>query len=138
MAVAAAAPAAMGEKVGFWRRVGAYLIDIVVLAIVQQIVISVLYRGDQLAASGLNIVIGLVYLVGLWTYWNGQTVGNRVLGIRVVKTDGSPLTIGTSVLRYVGLLISFVCLFIGVIWVAFDQNKQGWHDKIANTYVVRA
>jgi uncharacterized RDD family membrane protein YckC len=42
-----------------------------------------------------------------------------------------------GLLRYVGLIISFLVIFIGVIWVAFDPNKQGWHDKIAGTYVVK-
>jgi uncharacterized RDD family membrane protein YckC len=51
--------------------------------------------------------------------------------------DGSELTLTDTFLRYVGLLLGFLCLFIGVIWVAFDANKQGWHDKIANTYVVK-
>jgi uncharacterized RDD family membrane protein YckC len=41
-------------------------------------------------------------------------------------------------LRYIGLIISCIAFFIGVIWVAFDANKQGWHDKIASTYVVKA
>jgi uncharacterized RDD family membrane protein YckC len=57
--------------------------------------------------------------------------------LRVVKTDGSELTLTDTFLRYVGLILSFLCLFIGVIWVAFDANKQGWHDKIASTYVVK-
>jgi uncharacterized RDD family membrane protein YckC len=127
----------MGEKVGFWRRVGAYLIDVIVLIVIQ-IVVGIVFQGDQATAAGLNLVIGLVYLVAFWTYWNGQTVGNKVLGIRVVKTDGSPVTLTTAIIRYVGLLIASLPLLIGIIWVAFDANKQGWHDKIASTYVVKA
>jgi uncharacterized RDD family membrane protein YckC len=43
-----------------------------------------------------------------------------------------------AIIRYVGLILAFLCLLIGIIWVAFDANKQGWHDKIAGTYVVKA
>ncbi len=62
----------------------------------------------------------------------------KALNIKVVKTDGSQLDLVGALLRYVGLVISIVPLFIGVIWAAFDAQKQGWHDKIAGTYVVRA
>jgi len=61
----------------------------------------------------------------------------RVFNLKVVRTDGSGLTITQALIRYVGLFLSFICFAIGVIWVAFDADKQGWHDKIAGTYVVR-
>ena len=48
------------------------------------------------------------------------------------------LTLMDAFIRYLGFLLSVICVFIGVIWVAFDANKQGWHDKIAGTYVVKA
>jgi uncharacterized RDD family membrane protein YckC len=65
-------------------------------------------------------------------------VGNRLLGLRVVKLDGSPVTLGTAIVRWIGLVISFVVILLGVIWVGFDPRKQGWHDKIAGTVVVRS
>jgi len=148
MAVAAAAPAVMGDKVGFWRRTGAYLIDAIGLSIITGILGGILYPapagspGDFTDAysrgSGLNLLINVAYFVGLWVYWNGQTLGMKALGIKVVKTDGSALTISTGLIRFIGLIISFLVLAIGVIWVAFDANKQGWHDKMAGTYVVKA
>jgi uncharacterized RDD family membrane protein YckC len=55
----------------------------------------------------------------------------------VVRTDGSNLDIGQALIRYVGFVISGICLGIGFIWAAFDPNKQGWHDKIAGTYVIK-
>jgi uncharacterized RDD family membrane protein YckC len=140
MAAATAVAAVGGEKVGFWRRTGAYLIDIVGLAILTSIVGS-LGGGPgyfDTGPNGLGFVIDTVYFIALWTYWNGQTLGMKALGIKVVKTDGSALTLSTAIIRYIGLIISFLVLLIGVIWVAFDANKQGWHDKIAGTYVVKA
>ncbi len=62
----------------------------------------------------------------------------RALKIKVIKTDGSQLDLVNAFIRYIGLVISIACLFIGVIWAAFDGQKQGWHDKIAGTYVVKA
>ena len=152
MAVAAAATGVVGDKVGFWRRTGAYLFDAIGLAIITSIIGGILYpapavpigsSGDDFATaysrgSGFNLLVNAAYFVGLWVYWNGQTLGMKVLGIKVVKTDGSALTLSTGIIRFIGLIISFICLLIGVIWVAFDANKQGWHDKIASTYVVKA
>jgi uncharacterized RDD family membrane protein YckC len=55
----------------------------------------------------------------------------------VIRTDGTDLTIVQAFIRYIGLVVSFLVIFIGVIWVAFDPNKQGWADKIAGTYVIK-
>jgi uncharacterized RDD family membrane protein YckC len=67
----------------------------------------------------------------------GQTLGMRVLNLKVVRTDGCALTVLQAFIRYIGLIVSIACFFIGVIWAAFDANRQGWHDKIADTCVLR-
>jgi uncharacterized RDD family membrane protein YckC len=87
------------------------------------------------------VLLGLVYYVYFWSNnspWPGQTIGSKLLNIRVIRTDGSDLTISQALIRYVGFVISAACLLIGLIWAAFDPNKQGWHDKIADTYVIKA
>jgi uncharacterized RDD family membrane protein YckC len=139
MATANAAAVATTEKVGFWVRVVAFVIDGIATGIVAGILNGILFGGDATRGNGLSTLIGLAYVLYFWsTYGHGQTIGNRVMKIRVVKTDGSELSLMDAFIRYVGLIISFICIFIGVIWVAFDANKQGWHDKIASTYVVKA
>ena len=139
MAVAAATTFATTEKIGFLTRALATIIDFVILGIVSSILNIVLSGGDPLRGNRVSTLIGLGYFMYFWSsYGHGQTLGNRALSIRVVKTNGSELTLVDALIRYVGLIISCVALFIGVIWVAFDANKQGWHDKIASTYVVKA
>jgi len=131
--------AAATEKAGWWTRFFAIFIDSVGLAIVTGILTSILYAGDTTTSSGLQTLLGVVYFCYFWSsYGKGQTVGMRALKIKVIKTDGSQLDLVGAFLRYIGFVISCVALFIGVIWAAFDANKQGWHDKIANTYVVKA
>ncbi len=61
----------------------------------------------------------------------------RLFKLRVIRTDGSALTMTQAAIRWVGVLVSVLAIFIGLIWVAFDPQKQGWHDKIADTYVIR-
>ena len=127
------------EKIGFLTRTLAFIIDAILVGIVQTILASVLFEGDYGRGQGLGTILGLAYYVYFWSSaGGGQTLGMKALGIKVIKTDGTQLQVTGAIIRYVGLLISFFCLFLGVIWVAFDANKQGWHDKIAGTYVVKA
>ena len=87
--------------------------------------------------SGLLQLVSVVYYVGFWA-WRGQTPGMIALGLRILKeSDGTKPGLGRSILRYVGFFISMLVLFIGLIWAAFDPRKQGWHDKIAGTVVVK-
>ncbi len=127
------------EKIGFLTRAVALIIDFIILGIVGNVLNSIVFGGDAIRGNGLTTLLGVAYYVYFWSsYGRGQTIGSRALSIRVVKTSGSELTLADAFIRYVGLILSFLCVFIGVIWVAFDPNKQGWHDKIAGTYVVKA
>jgi len=139
MTTATMPAAATTEKAGWWTRFFAIFIDSIGLGVISAILTSVLYGGDTTASSGIQTLIGVVYFVYFWSsYGKGQTVGMRALNIKVVKTDGSQLDLVGAFLRYIGLVVSVACVFVGVIWAAFDANKQGWHDKIASTYVVKA
>ena len=118
---------------GFWIRLLAYIIDAILLGIVEAILISAL-KGTGQGIAGL---IGIAYFIGMWGT-TGQTVGMMPFGLRVVRnSDGGKLTWGNAILRFIGLIVSFVVIFIGVIWVAFDSRKRGWHDMIGGTVVVR-
>lgn len=144
-APAYAAPVA--NYAGFWIRVVAYIIDAIILGIIGAIIYTalgvnvgdpnVMSSGNYQGAQGINLVISIAYFAGLWSFMGG-TLGQRIFGMRVVDANtGQPIGIGKALLRYVGLFISFLVCFIGVIWVAFDARKQGWADKIAGTLVVR-
>ena len=78
----------------------------------------------------------VLYYIVLWAY--GGTLGQRVLGMRVVNAaTGADLGLARALLRYVGFIIATIPIYIGLIWVGFDPRKQGWHDKIAGSFVVR-
>ncbi len=69
----------------------------------------------------------------------GATIGKRVFGLKVVGPDGKAPGFGRSLLRHtVGYFISSLFFCLGFIWIAFDPQHQGWHDKIAATYVIQA
>jgi uncharacterized RDD family membrane protein YckC len=81
------------------------------------------------------IVFSIAYYVAAWTK-SGQTIGHTVLGIKVVGADGIPISWEKALLRYVGYIISAAVFSLGFVWVLWDKKRQGWHDKIAGTYVV--
>jgi uncharacterized RDD family membrane protein YckC len=139
--VSTAAVPATGEKAGFWIRVLAYIIDAILVAVVANILGAIFFRGNLQGSNGLGLILSAAYFTWVWSSaspWPGQTVGMKLLNLKVIKTDGSLLEVSQAFIRWIGLFVSFLVIFIGVIWVAFDPNKQGWHDKIAGTYVVRA
>jgi uncharacterized RDD family membrane protein YckC len=132
-------PTAATEKAGWWSRALALLIDCLVLAVADGIITTAAYGGDIEGAFGLEVVIAVAYFVYSWSaYGKGQTIGMRTMNITVTKIDGSALDLIDAFIRTVALGVSLACVLVGVIWAAFDSHKQGWHDKIARTYVVSA
>lgn len=133
---------------GFWVRTVAWIIDAIILGVVG-LAVTPLLTGPTVTTTasgvveinygsqGLSTLISLVYFVGFWV-WRAQTPGMIPFNLRVVRADnGENIDIARAILRYVGVIISFLVLLLGVIWVAFDARKQGWHDKLAGTVVVR-
>ena len=95
------------------------------------------FEGSVAGFQLLDLGVSFVYFVFLWSMLGG-TLGQRLLGLRVVDAaTGRRIGIGRAIGRYIGYLISSFALLIGLIWAAFDPRKQGWHDKIASTFVVR-
>jgi uncharacterized RDD family membrane protein YckC len=129
------------EKIGFGPRLVAYIIDLVILLVINFVIGLVLglVLGDSgsLLASLLSIVIAFGYLIYFWTT-TGQTPGKKMMGLKVIATDGATLNVSKAVMRIIGYMVSGAILYLGFIWILFDTNKQGWHDKIAGTYVVKA
>ena len=131
------------ELAGFWRRAGAYVIDIVIVwsAILGlQLLTWVLPRSLAGPIDLLFPLLFLTILLGYFPYFwanSGQTPGKRLLGLKVVSTAGNKLSMGRAWVRLVGYWVSSLPLAPGYIWVALDRRKQGWHDKIAGTQVVK-
>ena len=132
--------AVTAEKAGWGTRALAILIDAVGIGIIAGAVSAILGRDTSSTQyQGLSVLLQAAYFTYFWSAaGKGQTLGSRALNIRVVKTDGSYLDYVGAFLRYIGFVVSCAAFFLGVIWAAFDAQKQGWHDKIAGTYVVKA
>jgi uncharacterized RDD family membrane protein YckC len=126
--------AVTGETAGFPERLVAYIIDLIIL-VIPFIIISLLLPTVLYIIVAL--VIGVGYFVYFWTS-SGQTIGKMVMGLKVVSAEsGELLDPGTAVLRYVGYIVSSIPMYLGFFWVLWDPNKEGWHDKIAKTRVIK-
>jgi uncharacterized RDD family membrane protein YckC len=128
-------PVAEPRYAGFWIRVLATILDTIIVVVPLRLLLLAL-GADSASTEGLQTIIFAVYTIVLWVQW-GCTIGGRILGLRLVRVDGQPVTYGTSIARYLMLIVSYIALLLGVIWVGFDKRKQGWMDKTAGTYVIR-
>ena len=123
-----------GPRASFGRRLVALLVDAILLGIVGAIVRAIF---GQSGGSAISVAVGLVYFGYLEGSGSGQTVGKRMLGIRVIDfSTGGPIGFGRGLLRYVGRIASTIVCLLGYFWMLWDKEKQTWHDKIATTVVV--
>lgn len=132
--------------VGFWSRFAASIIDSVFVLLITMPLLYLIYGKSYFMSmqphtgvvySLINYVLPIVVIILFWIY-KAATPGKMAVSAIIVdhKTGNKP-TLLQSVLRYVGYYISLIPLGLGFIWVAFDSKKQGWHDKIAGTVIVR-
>ncbi|NOJ23781.1 RDD family protein [Vibrio coralliilyticus] len=134
------------EYAGFWIRFAASLIDTVLLLLLitplmHWVYGEVYWSSDDFLLGGWDLVLNwicpLIATVAFWVY-RSATPGKMALKLEVLDADtGHRLTLSKSVIRYLAYYISAVPLCLGFIWIAFNGKKQGWHDLIANTVVVR-
>ncbi|GEM_PF-1682722 len=85
---------------------------------------------------GLVVAIPPLYFIVMHAVF-GQTIGKMIMGIRVVRTDGRKVGPLISTVRFLGYIVSFLLLFFGFFWIIIDKERQGWHDMIADTVVIK-
>jgi len=125
----------VGPRATFAQRLGAYLIDVVLTNVVIYI-LTAFVRGAA-ASLVMSFLISLGYFAVFEGSGSGQTVGKRLVGIRVVDFEsGGHISYGRAFARNVGRLLSGFVFFLGYLWMLWDADRQTWHDKIASTTVV--
>ncbi|ENW20864.1 RDD family protein [Acinetobacter haemolyticus] len=133
------------EYAGFWVRVGAAILDtIIILAILIPLMMLLspsvtdnLTRTSWSWTDWIGQILSAVFYIFCWVKFAG-TPGKRLLRLKVLdEQTGNHVSVGQGIIRYIGYIPATLVLFIGLIWIAFDRKKQGWHDKMAKTVVVR-
>lgn len=121
-------------RAGFWLRMGALLIDVVLVGFLMEssgAMLGLWHHGGH-----VHFLVLAIYGACMWKL-RGSTVGGLVCDLRVVRADGRPLEWETAIVRALGCFLSLAVCGLGFIWIAFDSAHQAWHDKIAGTVVVR-
>lgn len=141
---------------GFWRRVGASLIDLVMILLIFGLTAAMSYIGFKVGlaahnrspslsnASALVVFLTLGWIFLATAYFvvfhgmDGRTIGKSLLGLRVVGPDQAPISYRRALLRWLGTA-GFGCASIGLsfLWIVWSAEKRGWHDLLARTWVIR-
>lgn len=130
-ALPAVISASTSERVGFWHRLGASLLDVIMVGVASGMLHGVFGR-----LAGNFPLWFMVYCVAMWAT-KGTTIGGIICGLKVVRLDDRPVDWTVAVVRGLSAFLSLAVAGLGFIWVAIDNEKQSWHDKIAGTTIVR-
>jgi uncharacterized RDD family membrane protein YckC len=143
-------------RAGFLSRFLAFFIDGIALSVISgvlSLIFTPFMRASDATNSGLfsaflggiGLLLGLIILFLQFIYFgylwskSGQSLGMRVVNIRVARRDGAKLDFLRAGLRgTVGYWISGFIFGLGFLWAAFDGNKEAWHDKLFDTGVFTA
>ncbi|EDM49791.1 RDD family protein [Marinobacter algicola] len=134
------------EYAGFWIRTGAALIDSLLILVIVAPIISLIYGSEYWLNESfivgfwdvvLNYVLPAIAVIVFWIY-KSATPGKMATRLVIVDArTGEKPTTAQFFGRYLAYYISILPLFLGLIWVGIDKRKQGWHDKLAGTVVLR-
>lgn len=136
------------EYAGFWIRLGATVVDMILITVITAPVLYLLYGSVYGDANNPEIYRGMGEVVVSWIapaiatilFWRYRqaTPGKMLFALKVIDAEtGATLKLGQAIGRYFAYYISFLPLGLGVIWIVFDSKKRSWHDKLANTVVIR-
>ena len=153
-----------GQYSGFISRAIAFIIDVILISVV---ILMTYWLTSQLLQYFVHINVGAcvpiqgfdliritchastwmlnifaigftpIYFLFFWIL-AGQTIGQSLLGVRVVRLNGRRMTFLSGIRRLLGYLACLLSLGIGFLWVLIDDRRQGWHDKFAGTCVIYA
>jgi len=137
------------EYAGFWVRFSATLIDTVLLILLTFPPLVYIYGWAYFDAEKTGFIAGPTDFIISWVlpaivvivFWlqKQATPGKMMVGVQIVDAvTGKSISIGQAIVRYLAYFISFLPLGLGFIWIAFDRKKQGWHDKLAGTIVIKS
>ena len=134
------------EYAGFWIRVGAALIDSILLLLIISPALYYIYGIEYfLSETGHNefwdIFFNYIFpAIAVILFWNfrSATPGKMLLNLVIVDAEtGNKPSIGQFIGRYFAYIPAILVFMLGIIWVGIDKRKQGWHDKLAGTVVIK-
>lgn len=137
----------VGQLASPGKRFGAYILDLAIPILAFFLILASAGAAGSSASDpdqGLGFAVVIIFVLGfgyiIWAlrlFTKGTTPGKSILGMYVVRESGERATFGTMLFReWIGKWISGFVFGLGFLWILFDKDRQGWHDKLASTYVV--
>lgn len=129
--------------IGLFRRLGAICYDLLLLLALMLVATSLITLPLGMPEDGMLLafqwflfeLIPLIFFTGFW-HRGGQTLGMRAWRVKVVRTDGAPLSWGDALKRHLAALLSCLPLGLGFLWAAVDPEGLAWHDRLSGTRLV--
>lgn len=134
------------QYAGFGRRFFASSLDGIISTVISYIILLPLgWNPFQVRVGSsahwtsvlISTFVGALYLILFWVNGKGATPGKKLFGIKIVQVNDSPINYSKAILRWLGYIVSGLPLFLGYLWIIWDKEKRGWHDKIAGTKVIK-
>jgi uncharacterized RDD family membrane protein YckC len=136
---------AQAQLASFWRRLGAYVVDGIVIGVVWGLLMAIAAAAQSGGVYFVLILLGIAFNFAYFGYlWSsrGQTLGYMALGLRLVRSDGTQVTLGRAIARMLLVSLSFsfggLPALVSAFMIGMSDRKQALHDLVVDTLVVRA
>lgn len=129
------------EYAGLWIRLVASLVDYCLVLVVFALTLAFIFPqvpGTSWQALGIELVVAALCIIPFWSTLSASP-GKLLFGLSIVDArTAKPPTVFQCFIRFIAAFVSALAVMLGIIWIGFDKKKQGWHDKLAQTYVVES
>lgn len=135
------------QYAGFWVRTGASIIDALLFCVITYPILIGIYGFEYFTSENIvegswdflfSWVLPAIATIMFWMY-KSATPGKMALRLKIVDSNtGNKASTAQLIGRYFAYIISMLPLLLGYIWVSWDRRKQGWHDKLSGTVVIRS
>ncbi|OEF95956.1 hypothetical protein BHF68_10540 [Desulfuribacillus alkaliarsenatis] len=131
---------------GFLTRLFAFIIDAAILGIVASAITMMMGQPIPLSTEQMQetpffqqlmFILSALYFIYMPTTKYQASFGKYIFKLKIIDQDGNRLTVGRSVGRYLGTILSGIIFYIGFLMIAFTSKNTGLHDMLAKTYVVK-
>ncbi len=136
------ADALTGEPAGLWRRLGAMIYDaLLILALwMFTLLLGVAVTNHPVTGPLWQSLLFLELFAFFAYFWlrRRQTLGMLAWKLYVLDSSGAHITLGQALLRFIGAILSFLCLGLGYLWILIDHSRRSWSDLLSGSRVIHS
>lgn len=142
----------LDQYASFWRRLAAFIVDILILGLVETIILRPLFTEGDFSFTNVNgvwvwfgspfkltasTIVAWLYFSLLESSGRRGTIGKIIMNVYVADMNGKQITFGAASLRYFSKFLSAFIFGVGFLMILFTDKNQGLHDLLAKTLVIK-